>query len=357
MPNDRANRCIQGPRVSINGLEVNSTSCCLNSQNCIIDDSGSFAVQCCALGSNCNNPCPTTAYVCPTTITVGSTSSVSQACCSRSCPVSSYKCENSLGGNCCGYGSSCVADGKCISTAVPATNQPVSVIPSGCITNQFACPSSQGGGCCDNGLACTVLSNTNYCAFATGTNVLTRTGLGGILATIASSSSSSKGLSTGAKAGIGAGVSVGALIVIALLYFFCVIHRRNARAQTQHQEESHPATSQVDGSAVAGSEAPNGSKAGSKRPPAERQISQPSDYFGPTAKPGPYTDRASYAQNVNAATSPGQQNRGVPAVPQSPGDIASPVEIDSRNPSDVHPTPLTDQYTTQVTPQHRFEMP
>jgi hypothetical protein len=47
------------------------------------------------------------------------------------------------------------------------------------------------------------------------------------------------------------------------------------------------------------------------------------DYFGPTAVVGPFT-----LDLTSPVTSPG---RGVPVIPQSPGDIQVPVEIDSRS--------------------------
>jgi hypothetical protein len=42
------------------------------------------------------------------------------------------------------------------------------------------------------------------------------------------------------------------------------------------------------------------------------------DYFGPTAMPGPYTDNESHGS---------QPVRGVPLSPNSPGDIVGAVEI------------------------------
>lgn len=189
----------------------------------------------------------------------------------------------------------------CVST-VPTTSKSaiVTEIPSGCTTNQIACPTTLGGGCCDNTLTCTVLSNTNYCAAPTGTAV--RTGMNGILETPVAQSS---GLSTGAKAGIGAGLAVGALLVLGLLLWFCVIHRRHAR-------KSQEGSSQLAMSQASGSAAP--------KPPGQ----QAGDYFGPAALAGPFT-----SDPTSPVTSPGS-GRGVPLSPQSPGDIQVSVEIDSR---------------------------
>ena len=188
----------------------------------------------------------------------------------------------------------------CVSTILTTSKSAiVTEIPSGCTTNQIACPTMLGGGCCDNTLSCTVLSNTNYCAAPTGTAV--RTGMNGILETPVAQSS---GLSTGAKAGIGAGLAVGALLVLGLLLWFCVIHRRHAR---QNQGgSSQLAMSQASGSAA-------------QKPPGR----QAGDYFGQAALAGPFT------LDPTSPVSPGS-GRGVPLSPQSPGDIQVPVEIDSR---------------------------
>jgi hypothetical protein len=116
---------------------------------------------------------------------------------------------------------------------------------------------------------------------------------------------SSGGLSTGAKAGIGAGLGVAALVVICLVLWFCVLHRRQARL-SQASGSQEPAMSQVSGSAA-------------PKPP-----SQQADYFGPAAVAGPFT-----SDPTSPVTSPGS-GIGVPLSPQSPGDIQVPVEIDSR---------------------------
>jgi hypothetical protein len=202
----------------------------------------------------------------------------------------------------------CVSGG-CKSTVQPTTSQAVvSIIPAGCTTSQIACPSSIGGGCCDNELSCTVLDNTNYCASASASVV--RTGTNGIMATGTAQSSGSGGLSTGAKAGIGAGLAVFALSVIGLLAWFCLVHRRLVKQEDSQRSASAsaPAMSQASGSAR----------------PLQGHGRQASDYFGPAATPGPFTDSNS------PGTSPGH-NKGVPATPQSPGDIQVPVEIDSRH--------------------------
>lgn len=165
-----------------------------------------------------------------------------------------------------------------------------------------------------------MVDNTNYCASATSTAM--RTGPDGILASGVTESSSSSGLSTGAKAGIGAGVALGACVVIGGLLWFCIVHRRRARAARSQHESSAPALSQV-----------SGSKADGSRPSAGRRLT--SDYFGPSVRAGPFTDDV---------VSPGSGHRGVPLSPDSPGDIAAPVEIDSRDHSNVTSPGYIDEY-------------
>jgi len=297
-------------------LDVNATVCCPNTQYCII--STDYTPKCCDIGSDCSseNNCDTAHYQCSSTTTISGTATVTAACCPRSCPsVSQFKCASAYGGGCCPFGFACESGNGCSSTVAPTTSNAavVSEIPSGCTTSQIACATSLGGGCCNVGLACTVVDNTNYCASASSSAM--RTGPDGILASGVSESSKPSGLSTGAKAGIGAGVAVIALIVIGALGWFCVVHRRREKARSQH-ESSAPALSQVSGSKTDGS-----------RPSPGRRLA--SDYLGPAAKAGPFTESP-----TSPGSSPGA-NRGVPISPHSPGDIAAPVEIDSRDHSNV----------------------
>jgi hypothetical protein len=218
-----------------------------------------------------------------------------------------------------------------VSTAQPTTSAVVSEIPSGCTTSQIACAASLGGGCCNDGYECTVLSNTNYCAEATNTPM--RTGPDGIYASNVSQGSSGGGLSSGAKAGIGAGVAVGALVVIGGLLWFCMAQRRRAKQRETEGSDSVPAMSQ-DGSKVT-------------RPSQGRNNS---GYFRPTAAAGPFS-----GDHLVSPTSPGNNSRGVPLTPQSPGDIAVPVEIDSKDHSNV-PSPGVEYKSPTVTTEP-FELP
>ncbi|KAF8863487.1 hypothetical protein BDZ45DRAFT_101685 [Acephala macrosclerotiorum] len=277
-------------------LDVNAGSfCCPNTHYCIISNN---TAACCFIGSTCGNLCDANHYECPGTTTISGTA-ISSSCCPRSCTsTSQYLCASAYGGQCCGYQSGCAANTQCVATSTSSSAASTGTSGS-CPTSQSACASTLGGGCCSTGQSCTVVDNTNYCA--SNTALATRTGPNGILAT---GSSPSSGLSTGAKAGIGAGVAVGALVVISGFLWFCLAHRRRAK-----QAASVPAISQ-------------GSESGTKRPSNGRGGS---DYFGPTAGHGPFTE-----PHDSAATSPGN-HRGVPVSPQSPGDITVPVEIDSRD--------------------------
>lgn len=170
-----------------------------------------------------------------------------------------------------------------------------------------------------------MIDDTNYCASAASSAM--RTGTNGTLPSGISESASSSGLSAGAKAGIGAGVALGACIVLGGLLWFCVVHRRRARATRGQHESRAPALSQV-----------SGSKPDEKmsRPSEGRRFT--SDYFGPYGRAGPFTDDV-----MSTGTSPGAE-RGVPLSPDTPGDIASAVEIDSRDHSNVTSPGCIDEY-------------
>lgn len=315
----------------IAGLDVGATVCCDNSEYCII---GLKGPSCCAIGSDCSNdtPCNSLSYFCSgtATFTVG-TAEATGSCCARSCTnTSAYKCAATYGGGCCSFNSQCGSNNACVPVSTSTSAPIVSEVPSGCTTNQILCPTSLGGGCCDNTLTCTVLANTNYCAAPAGTAV--RTGTNGILETSVPQGSS--GLSTGAKAGIGAGLGVAALVVVGLLLWFCVLHRRQARLSQASGSDPGPAMSQASGSAA---------------PKAPNQ--QAADYFGPAAIAGPFT-----SDHTSAVTSPGT-DRGVPVSPQSPGDIQVPVEIDSRGHSNATSPGNFEYLKSPGVTEHPVELP
>jgi hypothetical protein len=307
---------------------VNSTLCCPNTKYCIVNSD--YTAECCDIGSECGNLCPSSLYQCPSITTVSGKPTVVPACCSRGCPqVSAFKCAASFGGGCCNYGSTCGPSRQCKPTVQSTMSSAIlSIIPSGCTTSQIACPTSMGGGCCNNGFSCMVLDNKNYCAGASESGV--RIGPDGALAT-ARAKSGNTAWSTGMKAGIGVGIGIGACLFFALLLWFCVIYRRLAKLERQRTALAlampHDSGSRV-------------SKGGGL---VDRQRS---DYFGPIAVPGPFTE-----DPTSSATSPGV-DRGVPATPQSPNDILVPVEMDSKNHSNVT---LPGNFVLIVTPPNDFE--
>jgi len=320
-------------------LDINSTVCCLDTQYCYIDPNNN--PKCCAIGSNCDSICSSSQYQCEVPATISGIATVSPACCGRTCTsVSAFKCASDDGGGCCSYGSLCATGGNCVSTAQPTTsNAVVSEIPVGCTTSQIACPTSIGGGCCNVGQSCTVLDNTNYCTGASGSSSAVRTGLNGVLASAVPNNSGTSGLSTGTKAGIGAGVALLCCLVIGGLLWFCVVHRRRARLS---EPASAPDTSEKSGTR------------GSKSRPSGTH--QGSDYFVPTAASGPYTEN-----HASSGISPGF-NRGVPVTPQNPSDITAPVEIDSREHSNVASPgeggqPMMEYLKMPETTEYRVELP
>ncbi len=318
------------------GLDINNgTVCCPDTDFCYIDTT--YRAECCAVGSNCGyTACDTNHYQCKTTTTVSGTASETSSCCPRSCTsaTSQFLCPSSLGGACCSYGATCASGGSCIASTTSSST----TTTNGCATTQTTCPSSLGGGCCNSPSTCTLLSGTNfYCA--SGTTAAVRTGSNGQTFSTSLPTSSSGGLSSGAKAGIGAGIGVGGALLIVGLISFCIVHRRHAQAmsEAQSQSQQRAPTGSVQESATQGSKPAmsQGSGVGrSKRPPAARQMTQSSDYFGPDPVVGPFTEGSLIASPISPDTS-----RGVPSKPQSPGDITIPVEIDSNaNPHQTRPS-------------------
>lgn len=321
------------------GQDINQpNSCCPDDQYCYVNSTGQAA--CCALGSNCDNPCSTSAlYLCGTIRATG-TASASPSCCQRPCSATdAYQCANSFGGGCCNLGFSCTTS-ACISTATTPTTL-VQVVPSGCTTGQFSCPSSIGGGCCNSGATCTNSDTTLLCASGTTAPSALRTGADGMPVSGITQSSPDSGLSTGAKAGIGVGITLFACLVVAGLLWFCMRRRKAARqaqaSSRQSDSLSGPAQSMSQSGAV---------KAHGK-----------TDNSGPVARSGPYTDY----------WSPGSQpNRGVPLSPESPGDIVGAVEIghsrensNVTSPSEIIEQNMNADYLTEVpeNPEHRVELP
>jgi hypothetical protein len=253
------------------------------------------------------------------------------ACCPRSCEdVGLYKCAATLGPGCCSLGFDCVKGGGCASSVQAASTG--GTVGGGCAGGQSSCTGDGGGGCCGAGQTCTVSGNGYYCAG--GETTARRTGVDGSVETGEAVMEVKRGgLSTAAKAGIGGGVGGGVLLLVAGVLFFCMRQRRNHRAITES------------------SSVPSMSQKADPAPTESPQIwRQTADYSGPTATAGPYTESAS-----SPGTSQGM-HRGVPISPQSPGDIAAPVEIDSRDHSSVtSPSPFS--YKTPERKEYPFELP
>ncbi len=328
----------QNPAHAQPGLDVNATVCCSNTQYCVLNTT--FSAQCCDIGSTCDLPCDSAHYVCPSLTTVSGVVSTAAACCPRSCPsVSQFKCASAYGGGCCPFGFACESGNSCRATVTATSSNAgvVSELPSGCTTSQIACPSSVGGGCCGDGQSCTVVDSTNYCASASSSAM--RTGPDGILASGITEGSTPSGLSKEAKAGIGAGVVIGTCVVLGGLFWFCVVHRRRQMAARSQHESRAPALSQVSGSTA------------ESRPSAGTKLV--SGYFSPRA--GPYSEEN--MSPISPGSPPGAV-RGVPLSPHTPGDIAAPVEIDSRNHSNItSPGYMDGQLKGPFTAEYAIELP
>ncbi|KAH6845003.1 hypothetical protein B0I37DRAFT_446953 [Chaetomium sp. MPI-CAGE-AT-0009] len=157
-------------------------------------------------------------------------------------------------------------------------------------TSQFQCPTSLGGGCCQYGQRC----------------------------------------APAADGGGGGGT----------VWWWCVRRRRQRRAAEVGEvvegvdeggSSVRPRPTGVVGRVVGGSATGGG---------REREMSDATsdwmsrsgrgglaqDYFGPDPAVGPYSE----THNTSPVTTPGLDRGGVPLQPHEPGDIAVPVEIDSR---------------------------
>lgn len=218
----------------------------------------------------------------------------------------------------------------------------MSVIPSGCSAGQFSCASSLGGGCCNNGASCTQSDTTLLCASGTIAPSAIRTGPDGTLVSGISQTAPATGLSTGAKAGIGIGIALVVCLAIAGVLWFCIRHRR---ATQEAQTSSRQSETVVGG--------PNHTMSQVRRNP--RGGPGTTDYFGPAAAVGPYTDHES------PGTTP---YRGVPLSPDNPDHIVPAVEIghSAENSNVASPEAIEEVNTgfmksVPETTEHRAELP
>ncbi|PKS07635.1 hypothetical protein jhhlp_006241 [Lomentospora prolificans] len=326
----RQNKCEEGHHQCVDvGF---ADTCCADDRYCYVDHVAVTA-RCCPLELNCDSTCGSLQYYCPSTTSIVSAeltvASVIPACCSRACTSKGfYRCEESAGGQCCPYGNVC-ANSLCLSTKTTAPAPRVTALDEGCTTSQTKCDDGQG--CCNVWQVCTSLSGSPVCA--PGPSMTTVWG---------QEEDDSGTLSDGAKAGIGAGVAIGASAATAGLTWLWLSRRRRARAMAN--------------AASSGEEEFMEEAVGSPDPPTTSGLTR--DYFGPNAVDGPLTER-----DGDEALTPGQRDRGVPAQPHAPEDIAAPVEIDSRNISApvaserAYPSPLPPfDATAPETPEHRAEL-
>lgn len=199
---------------------MNSTSCCPNTDYCIVDDDG--ATGCCALGSTCGGPCDDDHYlanITATTTTTGGQTTVQTllGCAGRACTSTNYQCPSSAGGGCCPYGAECVGN-ACISTAGSSTSSAASGV--------FQCGTS--GQVCTSGEACTSTGSGYYCAILA---LSTASGVTSILPSSSppggsASSSTASGNHKEVAIGLGVGIPVGLILISALIFLVVRIRRQ-----------------------------------------------------------------------------------------------------------------------------------
>ncbi|OAA80297.1 hypothetical protein LEL_03783 [Akanthomyces lecanii RCEF 1005] len=219
---------------------------------------------------------------------------------------------------CCPLGSNCVADSQCNSksyyctrtaaTTLISSSIAVNATETGCCGRScpqpkyFLCPAALGGNCCPYGSECradgSCVAAASSSATTTTTRIGTGTASGSPTALCPSGGASCTGtalaaeprLSTTTKTGIAVTVVAGTGVIVGMLAWLWITRRRakaRAAATTASREES--SVSEVPGDSVP--------EAG---------------YFG-----------------IGGAAVPSGAARAVPSQPNTPGDIASPVEIDS----------------------------
>ncbi|KAK8147512.1 hypothetical protein G3M48_001521 [Beauveria asiatica] len=230
------------------------------------------------------------------------------------CGNDSY-CFVSTGGEsrCCPLGSNCVADSPCNSksyyctrTATTALSLPSvagNTTETGCCGRScpqpqyFLCPAELGGNCCQYGAECradgscvapVTLTTTTTTTLATSTTLPTAQCPSGACAT---STVGGGGLSPTTKAGIAVTVVASTGVVVGALTWLWMLRKKRAKARAAAR-------------AISVSEVPGDG------------VSEPRGYFDGAATAAPGAARA------------------VPSQPNTPGDITSPVEIDSAVPED-----------------------
>ncbi|KAL2264703.1 hypothetical protein VTJ83DRAFT_7213 [Remersonia thermophila] len=316
--------------------------CCPNSQYCIVNPADPSTAGCCAIGSRCSSPCSASQYQCSVTSTVtvagnpqATSLAVVPACCPRACPgTSQFLCGTTPGAGCCGYGATCApgggsgggsgVTGLCVPTPEPSTlpagggGAPTVGAPAGCETGQQACPMSLGGGCCAATQVCTLVDGTRYCA-----DMPLDTSTSG------DEDEHGSGLGGGAIAGVAVGAAAGAGVMAGVLWWACWRRRRRRRSGTgggERAEKAHGGKStRLTGTTNGRGDADDA--AASDVASRNGRLGGPTQgYRGPAPAVGPYTETMAPDLPIDSMSPIG----GVPVMPHGPGDIAAPVEIDSR---------------------------
>ncbi|KAM3452367.1 hypothetical protein NHJ6243_009394 [Beauveria neobassiana] len=227
-------------------------------------------------------------------------------------------CFVSTGGEsrCCPLGSNCVADSPCnsksyyctrtaTSTALPLPSVAGNATETGCCGRRcpqpqyFLCPADLGGNCCPYGAECRAdgscvapvtltMTTTTTSTLTTNTTLPTVQCPSGACATNAAGGG---GLSPTTKAGIAVTVVASTGVVVGALTWLWLLRKKRAKARAAAR-------------AISVSEVPGDG------------VGEPRGYFDDAAVGAPGAARA------------------VPSQPNTPGDITSPVEIDSTVPED-----------------------
>jgi hypothetical protein len=283
------------------GLDINrADQCCDNESYCYVNLSNE--PRCCPVGSNCvaDSPCKSDYYYCTTTLTSLTTgNSTTQGCCGRRCPQTSYYlCPPDLGGKCCPFDTDCQAGGNCLKKETASTTL----------------PSSSGT------LSPTVSETVSVV--------------------------STDRLSSGAKAGIGVGIALGTSLLIGLLAWCIILHRRRRRRQARDHNEKFP--NPATRAELMGTNAPENVQDTSPEPrraPQEQQAGQVPD---PEPEPAPEPG-AGPVEMASDEAAPAEQERQRPASPWETGahvdSIDGLFELDGLQ---IH---LGEPLTTTTTPE------
>ena len=207
------------------------------------------------------------------------------------------------------------------------------MVPPGGTTGQISCPVSLGGGCCAVTQSCTLVAGRAHCVETVPTGVDVKNG---------GEEEGGGGLSAGATAGLAVGIVVGCGVLIGGVTW-AVLRWRRKRHEEEEDDDEYSESSGRPSSGVVG-RILRGSGPGridfADPPPVpleEREYHQGMGMtpFSEGAVPSPMGMRHDNTPiTVPGSTAPDvlgrAQDRGaVPVYPNDPGDITTPVEIDS----------------------------